>query len=321
MKNNKKLFLFGVVFVIVFIFIISLFFIISGFKEDELKSISVYYYDRTSNNIVAEDRKIKIRQDDFLKNIFEDMKITPKSANLKPVIPKNLNLLDYKLEDSILSINISNDYNNMSNIDKLIFRAGFVWTITELDFITNVKILVDNEEISYNNSYIMLNRNNMILGHSISPDKIEQDEFVLYFANNKNKLVEENRNVEFKQNKSKELHIVEELINGPKDDKNIKVIPSETKIRNIKTEDSICYVDLSADFINKLYNNSQQEELAIYSIVNSLTKLSNVNKVQLLIDGEKINHYNQKIDISKPIGYYTQIVEKSILNNLGDKED
>jgi len=40
--------------------------------------------------------------------------------------------------------------------------------------------------------------------------------------------------------------------------------------------------------------------LTIYSIVNSLTEINSVKKVQFLIDGEKISDCKGHLDFSKP---------------------
>ncbi len=316
MKNNKKLFLFGIIFVIISICIIVVASIIfSKLKNTSInnntENIKIYYYNKVNNTLSYEEKNISINDDNFINNIFEQMKIAPKSTSLQSVIPSDLELLDYTLDNSVLTVNLSNNYNNLSDTEKLIFRAGFVWSITEVNSINNVKILIDNEELKYaNNKNIgYLNRDNIILNPIISPDKLEQEKIILYFANSDNKLVQEKRNIEANQNQSMEIHIIEELIAGPKLDGNIKTVPAETKIRNIKTEDNICYVDLSSDFINKISGNKEQESLAIYSIVNSLTNLSNVNKVQFLIDGEKTNLSKESVDISQPLGRYESIIQ------------
>ncbi len=316
MKNNKKLFLFGIIFVMISIcIIIVLAIIFSKLKNTSINSntenIKIYYYNKVNSTLSYEEKNISINDNNFINNIFEQMKIAPKSTNLKSVVPPDLELLDYNLYNYILTVNLSNNYNNLSDIEKLIFRAGFVWSITEINSINSIKFLIENEELKYaNNKNIgYLNRDNIILNPIISPDKLEQEKIILYFANSNNKLVEEKRNIEANQNQSMEIHIVEELIIGPKLDGNIKTVPSETKIRNIKTEDNICYVDLSSDFITKISGNKEQENLAIYSIVNSLTNLSNVNKVQFLIDGEKTNLSKESVDISQPLGRYENIIQ------------
>ncbi len=314
MKNNKKLFLFGVVFVIVAIFFITIIsFILSNSSNNKINSnvqnIKIYYYDKINNNLSYEQKTLNLEKENFLDIIFKEMKSSPKSSNLESTVPENLKILNHKLVDYNLDINLSSDYNNLSNVEKLLFRSSLVLTTIETSFVNNVKIFVDGVEQKYNNNNNYLNRNNIILNPTISPDKIEREKVTLYFSNENNKLVEESRNIEVKQNKSMELYIVEELINGSKDKNNINTIPYETKIRNIKTENNICYVDLSLDFISKMSGNKTYETLAIYSIVNSLTNLDGINKVQFLIDGEKLKLPEDSVDISKPLGRYPDIIE------------
>ncbi|MBR1443360.1 MAG: GerMN domain-containing protein, partial [Firmicutes bacterium] len=65
-------------------------------------------------------------------------------------------------------------------------------------------------------------------------------------------------------------------------------------------EEGICYVDLSSEFISKQAGSHNTDEMTIYSIVDSLTELENVKKVQFLIEGEKVNDLNGRVDLSKP---------------------
>lgn len=52
------------------------------------------------------------------------------------------------------------------------------------------------------------------------------------------------------------------------------------------------------------------EKLTIYSIVNSLTEVNTVNKVQFLIEGEKINEYNGDMDFSKTFERNNELIRK-----------
>ena len=62
------------------------------------------------------------------------------------------------------------------------------------------------------------------------------------------------------------------------------MINPETKIVNILTKDGICYVNLDSSFLTVVNNVST--EVAVYAIVNSLVELDNINKVQILVNGE-----------------------------------
>jgi germination protein M len=53
-------------------------------------------------------------------------------------------------------------------------------------------------------------------------------------------------------------------------------------------------VDFSEEFLEKRTNVSA--EATIYSVVNTLVELSNINKVQFSINGEQVLLYNDTID-------------------------
>ena len=69
--------------------------------------------------------------------------------------------------------------------------------------------------------------------------------------------------------------LIELLISGPKNDKLKVVIPENTKILNYIKDDS------------RLKNN------IIYSIVNTVTELNEVNKVKFLVEGQSSNEFEE----------------------------
>ena len=109
----------------------------------------------------------------------------------------------------------------------------------------------------------------------------------LYFANAAgDKLIASYREKHYSTNTPLERFVVEELIAGPSGQIEglYPVINPETKIVNILTKDGICYVNLDSNFLTVINNVST--EVAVYSIVNSLVELDNINKVQILVNGE-----------------------------------
>ena len=60
-------------------------------------------------------------------------------------------------------------------------------------------------------------------------------------------------------------------------------------------------MDLSAEFVTKQTGSEADIIAAVYSIVNSLTEIEHISKVQFLIDGEKADTYKNTVDISKPV--------------------
>ena len=61
-------------------------------------------------------------------------------------------------------------------------------------------------------------------------------------------------------------------------------VNENTKVVNMLTRDNICTVTLDSTFLTNPY--SVDPEVAVYSIVNSLTELPAIRQVQIIIEGE-----------------------------------
>ena len=66
-------------------------------------------------------------------------------------------------------------------------------------------------------------------------------------------------------------------------------------IKNFE-KDGICYVNLDSAFLTPV--NQVTSDVTIYSITNSLVELSNINKVQISIDGKKDVKFRDKYNLT-----------------------
>ncbi|MCG8401131.1 MAG: GerMN domain-containing protein, partial [Firmicutes bacterium] len=109
----------------------------------------------------------------------------------------------------------------------------------------------------------------------------------LYFANEDNsKLLAEIRYIPMSEAKksvnSLASSIVKELIKGPMSNAGMKAtIPKSTKLRSpININAGIATVDLTKEFVDNHPGGKEAEKMTIYSIVNSLTELKEIQKVR-----------------------------------------
>jgi len=115
----------------------------------------------------------------------------------------------------------------------------------------------------------------------------------LYFANETNtKLKMEVRYVDMAEaTKSKSnlaSIIVKELIKGPQNSSLKPTIPKDTELRSpVSIKNTIATVDLTKAFIDNHPGGKEAEQMTIYSIVNSLTELKEIEKVRFLIGGKE----------------------------------
>lgn len=123
----------------------------------------------------------------------------------------------------------------------------------------------------------------------ISDEQMRQTIVSLYFYNNETKeLISEGRLIDARdllENPYQKL--MELLIKGPENQSLSKTIPDGTKINKVELKGDILYVDLSNEFIENHPGGEEQECASIYSIVDTMTNLTEVNAVKILIDGKE----------------------------------
>ncbi len=134
------------------------------------------------------------------------------------------------------------------------------------------------------------------------PPTAEQVELTLYFAEEGAAgLTAEQREVEIENLEELPSMVVEELIVGPKNNNLYPTIPSETQLLSLVVEDGTAMVDFSQDIISKHWGGSAGETMTIMSLVDSLTELSEIDRVQILVEGEKIDSLLGHWDTSQPL--------------------
>lgn len=149
----------------------------------------------------------------------------------------------------------------------------------------------------------------IIIGEAEASKLTDKTPLRLYFANEDNtKLKLEIRYVD-----STDLNddvsnlataIVNELIKGPSDEKLFRrTVPAEAKLRSpVSIKNKVATVDFSKEFKTKHPGGKDAEKMTIYSIVNSLTELEEIEKVKFLIEGKEQREFmgNFKFDALFP---------------------
>jgi hypothetical protein len=105
--------------------------------------------------------------------------------------------------------------------------------------------------------------------------------------------------------------IVNELIKGPKIAGLKPVIPTGTTLKSkIKIDGEVATVDFSKEFRDNHPGGIAQEKMTIYSIVNSLTEIKEINQVKFLIDGKSSAEYKGDFRFNKPFPRSTSLISR-----------
>jgi len=133
----------------------------------------------------------------------------------------------------------------------------------------------------------------------------------LYFSDKQAMyLVPVEREVVKKGNESMEELTVKELIKGPENSNLVKTIPEGTKLLSLQVVDGIAYVNFSKEFKNNHWGGSAGETHTIFSVVNTLAKIEGIDKVQFLLEGEKLDSLAGHFDCSRPFTPDWDLVKK-----------
>lgn len=106
----------------------------------------------------------------------------------------------------------------------------------------------------------------------------------------------EEREIEYGDT-SLEQAVVNELMVGPEGDGLYTLIPENVELLGVEVEDGTAFVDFSNEGLS---GGSMEETFTITQIVNSLTDLDTVDRVQFLVDGQKAETLMGHIEISEP---------------------
>lgn len=88
------------------------------------------------------------------------------------------------------------------------------------------------------------------------------------------------------------------------------IFPEGTQLLDVYTHDEVCYVDFSEAFQIEKLPEEITAELLIYSIVNSLVDLPEVDHVQFLIEGRIVDDFHGIMNLQKLMSKNYGIVSK-----------
>lgn len=150
---------------------------------------------------------------------------------------------------------------------------------------------------------------------------------LLYFANEDySKLKLEIRYIPMSEAKKSVNHLAEiivtEVIKGPKVSGMQATVPVETKLHSkIKIDGEVATLDLSKEFKDNHPGGKPQETMAIYSIVNSLTELKEINKVKFLIEGKSSPEFKGNFKFDKIFPRSAPLISKKTDPVTTDSKD
>ena len=223
----------------------------------------------------------------------------PESPELRTPFPAGTSLEKCTLEDGTLTLELSDAFFALSGIDRTLAAACIVYSMVELPQVEEVVLAAPEGTGSDSLLATPLTPKSFLL----FDDSATSDEMTLklYFSDAGARfLVEETRTRSFASDAEVPTYLVEELLGEPEKETSLRVLPEGTALREITLDDGLVTVDFSQAFLENAPKTHVQARMAVFSLVNTLTELDQVERVQILCQGKKIDDYCG-LDLTEPL--------------------
>ena len=235
-----------------------------------------------------------------IEEIYQNIAQEQDSEAQATLLPDDVTLQSWKLNDKTLVLNFNANYGSMESTREVLVRAGMVRSFDGIADIANIVFAVEEQEL--------LDGRGQPVGPMRADDFVEDSgkdvnaynyvTLKLYFANRTgDRLVLEERKIYYSKNTPIERVVVEQLSEGPKNAEHYPVIPAETKILGASAMDGLGYVNLDQAFLN--HTLPVKGEVTLQSIVQSIIAACDVGKVQISINGESKIEYRDNISLDQ----------------------
>lgn len=271
----------------------------TGEVKNQEGIIQLYYISNTETKVeIHEYQLTQKKATDQIQEVLTQLSVIPEKLEYKAPLAYGFTVNSWRLEKETLTVDVSSEYQELQPYLEVLIRASLVCSLSQIDGVTYVSMTQDGKPLYDNlgNLVGVMNAEQFINNTGSEINTYEMASITLYFANEAGDgLIAVNRKKAYNTNIPLERLIVEQLIQGPGSEVEGIAFPTinpDTKVLSVRTKDGICYVNLDNNFLNQNFNVSA--DVTIYSLVNSLAELSNINKVQISINGDTSGTYREK---------------------------
>ena len=175
----------------------------------------------------------------LVEELLSAMEGTFNRNDYQSVFPEGLTAAVSTLKDGRLTIDFNDAYKQMDDTREVLLRAAVVQTMTQITDVREVVFTVAGEALlnSENQAVGPMHASSFINSEGDSINAYQYEALPLYFGSrNGTSLTKQMRNVHYASDDSLEKLVVEQLIAGPAGSKLTAVVPSDTVVREIRTE-------------------------------------------------------------------------------------
>ena len=267
-------------------------------------SSGVYVYDISADMSYLQESSYELSGKELPEQVGELLQRLidgPDGNRVRSAVPEEITSVTYVIGHRTVNVNFDGAFRDVSKMRQILCEAAIVRTLCGLDDIYAVSFSIESEPVRDSGDIPtgLLTPASFVENEGAMINAYERTTLTLFFADESGqRLVERTESITYNGNISADRLVVDNIVSGPNSTDAFATIDPATEVISVTTRDGTCYVNLSRSFLNRTSNVT--DEVIVYSLVNSLTQLGNINKVQILIDGSKDEKLGT-FDLSSPI--------------------
>lgn len=261
-------------------------------------------YEGTDGIIAPEERELNGLRGD-IGPLLEAYLQGPTDKDLESPFPRDTVLLDWQMIRGNLHLNLNDTFAQLSGIDLSLACACLARTCLELTDATTIRIRANGAMLN-GSTYVILSNDNLFLADD-SLDKLRTDLTLYYTDKDRRYLLGHSISVNLAAQDDVVSYLVEQLMTAPSGMGLVSALPSGTKLLGSRISDGVCTLDFSMDFELNAFPQSYAQRTTLLSLVNTLTQLEDIQKVEFHIEGSLMARYRQ-LNISKAMVFDESII-------------
>ena len=279
---------------IIFLCLILLSSSFAGCTANSLRKVRVAYACQTVLTENSPDSAIEYVQHEIVNSPGERLYLltlqlalyNPDVEGLVSPFPEGTHLRSVEVDtDGIAHVVYSDTYATLDGMSKTLADFCTLFTLCQFEQINGVSISAENTDLTPTLLYADHALNGVedlrLLTHTVT---------LFFLSPTTNELVSIKETMTLAETESLPRKIIESLISGHRYDTGFRRhISQYTKCLSAEVRSRTCYVDLNERFYDLNALNDDGISLTVYSIVNSLCLLDEIDAVQFLINGETVS--------------------------------
>jgi len=215
------------------------------------------------------------------------------------VIPAEVTLEAFMLEDAVATVRFSAAYGDLEGVERSLADACVTGTLLQFDAVDRVVLTWTDGEGEEHTAAFGADSFEITRSRNETADY----EVNLYFANGDGRsLTAERETLVAADERMLETYLAEALVKGPRSSSLKSALPAGTEILNLYTERGTCYVNFNDAFLRNMSPDLQENMTAVYAVVNSLTETEEIDRVQILVEGTALERYGE-VPTAGPLTY------------------